>query len=96
MKKIRLLTLTSLAATKKQLKYSDIHTCLKIKSEETELYILEALQNDLIRGTMDQLAHTFNVEYACPRVFAKKEWEGLRDSIKALKTKFEGVDMVGH
>lgn len=61
--KIKLLTLCSLAAqaANRTISYQTISSALKIAAEEVELWVIEAISQNLINGSIDQLNSTVTI-----------------------------------
>ena len=67
-KKLRLLTIASLAAKTKVIKYSDLQAQLNIESvRELEDLIIEGTNVNVLRGKLDQRSSQFEVEFAMGR-----------------------------
>jgi len=62
-RKMRLLSLVSLACVKKWLAYEDIAKVLSIAEEDVEKWIVQAITKNLLKGKMDQQQEAFIVKF---------------------------------
>ncbi len=75
-KKLRLLTVASMANKEKTIQYDQLKTALGIESiRELEDLIIEGTSNDVIRGKLDQKSSHFEVDYAMGRDIRKVKTE---------------------
>jgi len=84
LKKIRLLTLASLAV-ENQLTYSSIVQALKIDNSEVERWVISAINAGLIEAKMDQLKEVILIKRGAQRVFTITEWKQLSDHLHAWR-----------
>jgi translation initiation factor 3 subunit M len=63
-RKIRLLSLCTLASSKPEMKYSEIAACMQINEGEVESWIIKAITAKLLDAKMDQISKTVVVKYA--------------------------------
>uniref|UniRef100_A0A7E4UXB4 Eukaryotic translation initiation factor 3 subunit M n=1 Tax=Panagrellus redivivus TaxID=6233 RepID=A0A7E4UXB4_PANRE len=85
LKKVKILTLISLAEKQKNIPYSLIQSSLDIPSEiELEKFIIDVLQSGAISGKLNGVKKEFNVTGFEPRVFGRAEWLNLREKLKRL------------
>jgi translation initiation factor 3 subunit M len=62
-RKIRLLSLCTLASSKPEMKYSEIAACMQINEGEVESWIIKAITAKLLDAKMDQISKTVVVKY---------------------------------
>jgi len=73
-KKLRLLTLASMASKEKLIAYADLQKSLHIDSvRELEDLIIEGASQNVVQGKLDQKNRRFEVEYAMARDIQKAE-----------------------
>jgi translation initiation factor 3 subunit M len=92
--KMKLLTLCSLcgtAANNKNLSYSVIAQGLKIQLDEVEDWIIDAIGQNLIDGSMDQLNSSFIVTRYTHRSFGTNQWKLLQNKLKELRKQVSHV-----
>ncbi|KAK9449433.1 uncharacterized protein V1518DRAFT_415995 [Limtongia smithiae] len=91
--KIRLLTLSTLAATSPNLTvpYKTIATALEIEDEEIELWIIDVIRAGLLQGKMSQLEQKFFVHGVVPRTFGIKDWQDIGRRLDVWKTSLSDV-----
>ena len=71
-KKLRLLTLASMASKEKLIAYADLQKSLHIDSvRELEDLIIEGASQNVVQGKLDQKNRRFEVEYALARDIQK-------------------------
>ncbi|KAI5820651.1 hypothetical protein BZA77DRAFT_384362 [Pyronema omphalodes] len=92
-RKIRLLTLTSLAAScpDRSLPYINISRRLHVPSEEVEHWVIDVIRAGLVEGKLSQLNQTFMIHRAEPRTFGKAEWEQVADRLDTWKSSLRGI-----
>ncbi|KAF3940145.1 hypothetical protein ABW19_dt0200922 [Dactylella cylindrospora] len=92
-RKMRLLTLTSLATTAqdRSLPYSRIASGLQIDPEEVEMWVIDVIRAGLVEGKLSQLNQTFLIHRVSYRTFGKEEWvdigkrlDGWRESLRNI------------
>jgi translation initiation factor 3 subunit M len=91
---MKLLTLCSLCGTStnnKNLSYSIIASGLKINQDEVENWIIDAIGQNLIDGSMDQLNNSFIVTRYTHRSFGNSQWKLLQNKLKELKKQVSHV-----
>ena len=93
LRKIRLLTLTSLAAStaSRTLPYQQIARALQIPSEEVELWVIDVIRAGLVEGKLSQLNQTFLIHKATYRVFGEKQWTEVQGRLDTWRASLEGV-----
>ncbi|KAA8909171.1 hypothetical protein FN846DRAFT_943113 [Sphaerosporella brunnea] len=92
-RKIRLLTLTSLAAScpDRELPYISISRRLHVPSEEVEHWVIDVIRAGLVEGKLSQLNQTFLIHRAESRTFGKAEWEQVADRLDVWKHSLRGI-----
>jgi len=82
-KKLKLLTLVSLALEHRVLPYALLLQSLQISNiRELEDLIIDGVYLDLLRGKLDQKAQQFEVEYAIGRDLEPEKVEGLLSALR--------------
>ncbi|KAL9096218.1 MAG: hypothetical protein Q9165_001741 [Trypethelium subeluteriae] len=93
-RKMRLLTLTSMAASAsqtRQLPYSEISARLKIPSEEVEMWVIDVIRAGLVEGKLSQLNQMFLIHRSTYRVFGEREWREVASRLDLWRTSLVGV-----
>ena len=92
-RKIRLLTLTSLAAScpDRSLPYINISRRLHVPSEEVEHWVIDVIRAGLVEGKLSQLNQTFLIHRASSRTFGRAEWEQVADRLDVWKLSLRGI-----
>ncbi|KAL6716268.1 hypothetical protein ACLMJK_005834 [Lecanora helva] len=92
-RKIRLLTLASLAASTqtRTLPYQHIERALQIPSEEVEMWVIDVIRAGLVEGKLSQLNQTFLIHRSTYRVFGEKQWTEVQGRLDTWRTSLEGV-----
>merc|ERR1711881_473261 len=76
-RKMRLLTLASLAAhenQKRTLSYTQIAKALKVPEDEVEMWVIDVIRAGLVEGKLSQLKQEFLIHRSTYRVFGEKQW----------------------
>lgn len=77
-RKMRLLTLASLAAhenQKRTLSYTQIAKALSIPEDEVEMWVIDVIRAGLVEGKLSQLNQQFLIHRSTYRVFGEKQWQ---------------------
>jgi len=82
-RKIRLLSLATLASQQAEIPYALIAERLKISSEDIEQWIIDAIGADLLDAKIDQLRQVLIVSRCTQRVFGTAQWQQLRNNLSA-------------
>jgi len=93
-RKIRLLTLASLAASSGQtrsLPYSKIAEALQIEENEVEMWVIDVIRAGLVEGKLSQLNKTFLIHRSTYRVFGDSQWREIAARLDMWKTSLTGV-----
>lgn len=76
-RKMRLLTLASIAASTGQtrsLPYAHIAKALQIPAEDVEMWVIDVIRAGLVEGKLSQLNQTFLIHRSTYRVFGEQQW----------------------
>jgi translation initiation factor 3 subunit M len=93
-RKMRLLTLTTLAAqssTTRSLPYAQIAKALQIPSEEVELWVIDVIRAGLVEGKLSQLNQQFLIHRSTYRVFGDNQWKEVASRLNMWRTSLLGV-----
>jgi len=93
LRKIRLLTLASLASStpNRQLPYSQISKSLRIPPEEVELWVIDVIRAGLVEGKLSQLNQEFLIHRSTYRAFGERQWKEVADRLDGWKSSLEGI-----
>lgn len=95
MRKMRLLTLASLAAVETQhersLPYARIARALSISAEDVEMWVIDVIRAGLVEGKLSQLNQTFLIHRSTYRVFGEKQWIEVQGRLDTWRASLEGV-----
>ncbi|KAI1345254.1 hypothetical protein F5Y15DRAFT_365375 [Xylariaceae sp. FL0016] len=96
LRKMRLLTFTSLAARtqNREIRYDDIAKALQIESDNVEHWIIDVIRAGLVEGRMSQQKKVFLVHRTTYRVFGDKQWRQLSDLVENWKDTLRTVTTV--
>lgn len=93
-RKIRLLTLASLAASSGQtraLPYAQIAKALQIPPEDVEMWVIDVIRAGLVEGKLSQLNQTFLIHRSTYRVFGENQWREVASRLDMWRTSLMGV-----
>lgn len=93
-RKMRLLTLCSLAASAHQsrsLKYAEIAKGLQIPEADVEMWVIDVIRAGLVEGKLSQLNQTFLIHRATYRVFGENQWREVDARLNMWKNSLRGV-----
>lgn len=93
-RKMRLLTLASLAASTGQarsLPYANIAKALQIPEDEVEMWVIDVIRAGLVEGKLSQLNKTFLIHRSTYRVFGDNQWREIAARLDMWKTSLTGV-----
>ncbi|EPS39377.1 hypothetical protein H072_6866 [Dactylellina haptotyla CBS 200.50] len=95
-RKMRLLTLASLAASSpdRSLAYSRIATGLRIPAEEVELWVIDVIRAGLVEGKLSQLNQTFLIHRVTYRKFERQEWVEIQNRLETWKESLRNIKEV--
>eukprot|EP01091_Cochliopodium_minus_P002409 TRINITY_DN12270_c0_g1_i1.p1 TRINITY_DN12270_c0_g1~~TRINITY_DN12270_c0_g1_i1.p1 ORF type:complete len:494 (+),score=134.66 TRINITY_DN12270_c0_g1_i1:1-1482(+) len=80
LKKIKLLSLSSLATGKKEITFAEISEALKVEEIDVDKWVINAISSEVIDGKLDQFTRTVHIKWALNRVFLQNDWVKLNDS----------------
>ncbi|KAK7184128.1 hypothetical protein DPSP01_001233 [Paraphaeosphaeria sporulosa] len=93
-RKMRLLTLASIAASAAQtreLPYAHIAKSLQIPSEDVEMWVIDVIRAGLVEGKLSQLKQTFLIHRSTYRVFGEKQWREVSSRLDMWRSGLEAV-----
>ncbi|KAH3915838.1 eukaryotic translation initiation factor 3 subunit M [Parastagonospora nodorum] len=93
-RKMRLLTLASMAASAGQtrsLPYDKIAKALQISSEEVEMWVIDVIRAGLVEGKLSQLNQTFLIHRSTYRVFGDNQWREVSSRLDMWRNSLTGV-----
>lgn len=91
--KMRLLTLTSLAAAtpSRSLPYASIASALRVPSSDVEMWVIDTIRAGLVEGKLSQLRSEFLVHRATYRVFGERQWAEVQGRLMVWRRSLESV-----
>ncbi|KAF2077610.1 hypothetical protein CYY_001073 [Polysphondylium violaceum] len=96
LQKIRLLSLATLTSEQSKVPYSLISKILQIEEDQVEMWVINAMEGELLDAKLDQLNKIVNVNSSTQRVFNKSQWSqlGLRFGAwsASVKTLLQVID----
>jgi translation initiation factor 3 subunit M len=93
-RKMRLLTLATLAASSGQarsLPYANIAKALQIPEDDVEMWVIDVIRAGLVEGKLSQLNKTFLIHRSTYRVFGDNQWREIAARLDMWKTSLTGV-----
>ena len=96
-KKMRLLTLTTLAAQASETRtvtYAHIAKSLHIPSEDVEMWVIDCIRCGLVEGKLSQQRQEFLVHRATHRTFGEKQWREISSRLEVWKESLRNVLVV--
>jgi translation initiation factor 3 subunit M len=93
-RKMRLLTLASMAASAGQarsLPYDKIAKGLQIPSEEVEMWVIDVIRAGLVEGKLSQQTQTFLIHRSTYRVFGDNQWREVASRLDMWRNSLTGV-----
>ena len=93
-RKMRLLTLASLAAQASQarsLPYSTIAKALSVPSEDVEIWVIDSIRSGLVEGKLSQQKQEFLIHRSTYRVFGEHQWREVASRLETWKSSLESV-----
>jgi len=93
-RKMRLLTLASIAASTGQtrsLPYSTIASSLSIPAEDVEMWVIDVIRAGLVEGKLSQLNQTFLIHRSTYRVFGDSQWREVAGRLDMWRSSLLGV-----
>lgn len=93
-RKMRLLTLASMAASAGQtrsLPYEKIAKALQIPSEDVEMWVIDVIRAGLVEGKLSQQTQTFLIHRSTYRVFGDNQWREVASRLDMWRNSLVGV-----
>jgi translation initiation factor 3 subunit M len=93
-RKMRLLTLASIAASTGQtrsLPYAHIAKALQIPSDDVEMWVIDVIRAGLVEGKLSQLTQTFLIHRSTYRVFGENQWREVASRLDMWRNSLVGV-----
>ena len=92
-RKMRLLTLASLAASAKDrsLPYGHIAHALQVPEEEVEMWVIDVIRAGLVEGKLSQQTKTFLIHRSTYRVFGEKQWREVAQRLEVWRSSLVNV-----
>ncbi|TID27654.1 eukaryotic translation initiation factor 3 subunit M [Venturia nashicola] len=93
-RKMRLLTLTTLAAhasSTRSLPYANIAKALMVPIEEVELWVIDVIRAGLVEGKLSQLNQQFLIHRSTYRVFGDNQWREVSSRLEMWRTSLQNV-----
>lgn len=85
-KKMRLLSLASLAAESPVVPYDDVMSTLNVGEDDVETWVIEAIGAKLIEAKMNQLTRVVKIQGCVHRSFERAHWEKIQKSVNEWKS----------
>ena len=93
-RKMRLLTLASIAASTSQtrsLPYAHIAKALQIPPSDVEMWVIDVIRAGLVEGKLSQLNQTFLIHRSTYRVFGENQWREVASRLDMWRNSLVGV-----
>jgi len=84
-RKMRILSLATLAAANQEVPYTVIAKALQVPDDEVEVWVIMAIGESILEGKMDQLRKLLIVSRSLQRVFTPSQWKQLSDRLGLWK-----------
>jgi len=85
LKKMRLLSLATLATQHEEIPYSLISATLSIDEAEVESWIILAISSHVLDAKLDQLRRVAVINRVTQRAFTREQWQQLGERLHAWK-----------
>lgn len=85
MKKMRILTMISMAEKQTEISFQQIEKELQLQSDEVEKFIIDSLKTKLLTARIDQANRKLSVQSAVKRALSKAHWMQIRDTLVQWK-----------
>ncbi|CAE6511112.1 unnamed protein product [Rhizoctonia solani] len=88
LRKIRLLTLASIASTKigRDISYAEVASVLQVQDTEVETWAIDAIRHKLIGGKLSQATSSIHITRSSTRTFGTSQWQDLESQLLQWKT----------
>jgi len=90
-RKMRLLTLVSLAKGSKELSYASVAAGLQVEASEVESWVMQAISAGLLIAKMNQVSSEVLVSFCIEREFSEKQWGSLQESLVDWRDSIRGL-----
>ncbi|KAK4561049.1 hypothetical protein LTR86_005004 [Recurvomyces mirabilis] len=93
-RKMRLLTLTTLAAQASEnrtISYAQISKALRVPDEETEMWVIDCIRSGLVEGKLSQQKQEFLIHRATHRTFGEKQWREVASRLDIWRASLTNV-----
>jgi len=93
-RKMRLLTLASLAAHESQtrtLPYARIAKALNVPSEDVEMWVIDSIRSGLVEGKLSQQRQEFLIHRSTYRTFGDHQWREVASRLETWKSSLVNV-----
>lgn len=93
-RKMRLLTLASMAASAGQtrsLPYEKIAKALQVPAEDVEMWVIDVIRAGLVEGKLSQQTQTFLIHRSTYRVFGDNQWREVASRLDMWRNSLQGV-----
>lgn len=84
-KKMRYLSLASLASVQHEIAYTTIAKALQINENEVEQWVIACIAEGILEAKMDQMKNVIRVTRSLQRIFTRAQWKYLSDNLGAWK-----------
>jgi len=84
-RKMRLLSLATLAAANQEVPYHVIAKSLQVPEDEVEVWVIMAIGESILEAKMDQLRKLVIISRSLQRVFTPTQWKQLGDRLNVWK-----------
>lgn len=94
-RKMRLLTLASLAATQashtRTLAYAQIAKALSVPAEDVEMWVIDTIRSGLVEGKLSQQKQEFLIHRSTYRVFGENQWREVASRLETWRSSLINV-----
>nr|POE82740.1 eukaryotic translation initiation factor 3 subunit m [Quercus suber] len=93
-RKMRLLTLASLAAHASQsrtLPYAQIAKALNVSSEDVEMWVIDSIRSGLVEGKLSQQKQEFLIHRSTYRSFGENQWREVASRLESWRSSLTNV-----
>lgn len=87
---MRLLAICTLGAQEKLLTYEKISSTLQIDVADVEVWVVDAISNQLLEASMDQFNSVVKISKCANRSFDRGQWEALQKRLAILQKNMAG------
>ncbi|KAK5112923.1 hypothetical protein LTR62_003745 [Meristemomyces frigidus] len=93
-RKMRLLTLTTLAAQASEnrtISYAQIAKSLRVSDDDTEMWVIDCIRSGLVEGKLSQQKQEFLIHRATHRTFGEKQWREVASRLDIWRASLTNV-----